>query len=302
MDKTLVLLAAGMGSRYGGLKQLDTLGPNGETLMDYSVYDAMRAGFNKVVFIIRHDIEEEFKRVIGSRYAGSMEVDYAFQDLKDLPGGFVPPADRVKPWGTAHALYAARNVVKTPFAVLNADDFYGRDSFAKMAAYLDERAPAGGLYGAMCGFKVANTLSENGTVSRGVCEVAAGNLASVVEHTKIVRNSNGQIESIMDDGSTVELPEDVLVSMNLWGYSPEIFPEIERMLTEFLAARGNELKSEFYIPSVADALIKADKMQIKMLTTESSWFGVTYREDRDQTVATLKALTESGEYPNKLFK
>ncbi len=303
MDKTLVLLAAGMGSRYGGLKQLDTLGPNGETLMDYSVYDAIRAGFTKVVFIIRHDIEEEFKRVIGSRYAGSIEVDYAFQDLKDLPGGFVPPVDRVKPWGTAHALYAARNVVKTPFAVLNADDFYGRDSFAKVAAYLDERAPAGGLYGAMCGFKVANTLSENGTVSRGICEVKDGNLASVVEHTKIVRNSaSGKIESTLEDNSVIELAEDVLVSMNLWGFSPEIFPEIERLLNEFLAARGSELKSEFYIPSVADNLIQANKMQIKMLTTNSSWFGVTYREDRDQTVATLKALTDSGEYPNKLFK
>ena len=303
MDKTLVLLAAGMGSRYGGLKQLDTLGPHGETLMDYSVYDAMRAGFTKVVFIIRHDIEDEFKRVIGSRYAGNIEVDYAFQDLKDLPGGFVPPADRVKPWGTAHALYAARNVVNTPLAVLNADDFYGRDSFAKVAAYLDERAPAGGLYGAMCGFKVANTLSENGTVSRGVCQVSDGNLASVVEHTKIVRNENtGVIESLLDDNSVMPLSEDTLVSMNLWGFSPAIFGEIERMLTEFLAKRGNELKSEFYIPSVADELIKSNLMQIKMLTTNSTWFGVTYREDRDKTVATLRDLTDNGEYPEQLFK
>ena len=303
MDKTLVLLAAGMGSRYGGLKQLDTLGPHGETLMDYSVYDAMRAGFTKVVFIIRRDIEDEFKRVIGSRYAGNIEVDYAFQDLKDLPGGFVPPADRVKPWGTAHALYAARNVVNTPLAVLNADDFYGRDSFAKVAAYLDERAPAGGLYGAMCGFKVANTLSENGTVSRGVCQVSDGNLASVVEHTKIVRNENtGVIESLLDDNSVMPLSEDTLVSMNLWGFSPAIFGEIERMLTEFLAKRGNELKSEFYSPSVADELIKSNLMQIKMLTTNSTWFGVTYREDRDKTVATLRNLTDNGEYPDQLFK
>ena len=302
MDKTLVLLAAGMGSRYGGLKQLDTLGPNGETLMDYSVYDALKSGFNKVVFIIRRDIEEEFKRVIGARYAGSVDIDYAFQDLNDLPNGFTPPADRVKPWGTAHALYAARDVVKTPLAVLNADDFYGRDSFAKLAAYLDERAPQGGLYGAMCGYKVANTLSENGTVSRGVCEVADGNLASVVEHTKIVRNTaTGEIESLMDDDSVVKLAEDTLVSMNFWGFSPEIFGEIERLLSEFLAARGTELKSEFYIPSVADNLIKANLMQLKMLTTNASWFGVTYREDREKTVNTLKALTEKGEYPNKLF-
>lgn len=303
MDKTLVLLAAGMGSRYGGLKQLDTLGPHGETLMDYSVYDAMRAGFTKVVFIIRHDIEDEFKRVIGSRYAGNIDVDYAFQDLKDLPGDFKPPVDRVKPWGTAHALYAARNTVKTPMAVLNADDFYGRDSFAKIAAYLDERAPAGGLYGAMCGFKVANTLSENGTVSRGVCQVENGNLASVVEHTKIMRNeTTGIVESLLDDNSVLQLAEDTLVSMNLWGFSPAIFGEIERLLTAFLQQRGNELKSEFYIPSVSDELIKSNLMQIKMLTTNSTWFGVTYREDRDKTVATLKALTENGEYPEQLFK
>ena len=302
MDKTLVLLAAGMGSRYGGLKQLDTLGPNGETLMDYSVYDAMRAGFNKVVFIIRRDIEDEFKRVIGARYANVVDIDYAFQDLKDLPGGFVPPADRVKPWGTAHALYAARNAVKTPLAVLNADDFYGRDSFEKLAAYLDERAHAGGLYGAMCGYKVKNTLSENGTVSRGVCRVENGNLASVVEHTKIVRNTQTDvIESIMDDNSVVTLDDETLVSMNFWGYSPEIFGEIENLLTGFLAQRGNELKSEFYIPSVADALIKAGKMQLKMLTTNASWFGVTYREDREKTVNTLQELTDKGEYPNKLF-
>ena len=302
MDKTLVLLAAGMGSRYGGLKQLDTLGPHGETLMDYSVYDAMQAGFNKIVFIIRRDIEEEFKRVIGARYAGHVDIDYAFQDIKDLPNGFVPPADRVKPWGTAHALYAARNVVKTPMAVINADDFYGRDSYEKLAAYLDERAAAGGLYGAMCGYKVANTLSENGTVSRGVCEVADGNLASVVEHTKIVRNTqSGIIESLLDDNSTVALAEDTRVSMNFWGYSPEIFPEIERLLNEFLAAKGTELKSEFYIPSVADNLIKSGKMQLKMLTTNASWFGVTYREDRDKTVATLKALSDKGEYPEQLF-
>ena len=303
MDKTLVLLAAGMGSRYGGLKQLDTLGPHGETLMDYSVYDAMQSGFNKVVFIIRRDIEEEFKRVIGSRYAGCIDVDYAFQSLDDLPGGFVPPADRVKPWGTAHALYAARNAVKTPLAVLNADDFYGRDTFAQIAGYLDGRAPAGGLYGAMCGFKVANTLSENGTVSRGVCQVADGNLSSVVEHTKISRNAqNNAVESLLDDNSIVKLAEDTLVSMNFWGFSPEIFGEIERLLTEFLAQRGNELKSEFYIPSIADNLIQSNKMQIKMLTTNASWFGVTYREDRDKTVAALKALTDSGEYPNELFK
>ena len=302
MDKTLVLLAAGMGSRYGGLKQLDQLGPSGETLMDYSVFDAVRAGFNKVVFIIRRDIEDEFKRVIGSRYSNIVDVDYAFQELSDLPGGFVPPQERTKPWGTAHALYAARHAVKTPFAVLNADDFYGRDSFAQLAKYMDERAVSGGLFGAMCGFKVANTLSENGTVSRGVCQTADGNLSSVVEHTKIVRNSNsGQIESLLEDDSVIELAEDTLVSMNMWAFSPAIFAEIEKLLLAFLEKRGCELKSEFYIPSVADALIQSGAMQIKMLTTNASWFGVTYREDRDKTVAALQKLTQSCEYPAQLF-
>ena len=255
-----------------------------------------------MVFIIRRDIEDEFKRVIGSRYSNIIDVDYAFQDLKDLPNGFVPPADRTKPWGTAHALYAARHAVKTPFAVLNADDFYGRDSFAQLGKYLDERAPQGGLYGSMCGFKVANTLSENGTVSRGICQTHDGNLASVVEHTKIVRNEASQvIESIQEDGSVIALADDTLVSMNIWGFSPEIFAEIEKLLIGFLTARGTELKSEFYIPSVADTLIKSGAMQVKMLTTASSWFGVTYREDREKTVEALRKLAQSGEYPEKLF-
>ncbi len=302
MDKTLVLLAAGMGSRYGGLKQLDTLGPHGETLMDYSIYDAVKSGFTKVVFIIRRDIEDEFKRVIGSRYQGIVDVDYAFQELSDLPNNFVPPADRVKPWGTAHALYAARKVVTTPFAVINADDFYGRDSFSKLALYLDSQAGTSGLYGAMCGFKVANTLSENGSVSRGVCEVADGNLASVVEHTQIKRNAqSGVIESIISENEVQELAEDTLVSMNFWGFSPEIFTRLESMLVEFLTVSGKELKSEFYIPSMADKLIKSNELAIKMLTTNASWFGVTYREDREQTVNALLALTDKGEYPEKLF-
>ncbi len=302
MDKTLVLLAAGMGSRYGGLKQLDILGPGGETLMDYSVYDALRAGFTKVVFIIRRDIEAEFKKVIGARYAGHVELDYAFQDLNDLPGGFAPPADRTKPWGTAHALYAARHVVHTPMAVINADDFYGQDSFRSLAQYLDERGPANGLYGAMCGFKVVNTLSENGSVSRGVCEVADGNLTGVVEHTKIARDAqSGKIESLLDDGTKLPLSDNTLVSMNFWGFAPTIFPEIERLLQEFLARRGTEPKSEFYVPSVADALIHEKLMQIKMLTTDASWFGVTYREDRDATMAALRQMTAAGIYPEKLF-
>lgn len=301
MDKTLVLLAAGMGSRYGGLKQLDILGPGGETLMDYSVFDALRAGFNKVVFIIRRDMEQEFRRVIGARYENHVDLDYAFQELNDLPGNFAPPAERSKPWGTAHALYAARKVVKSPMAVINADDFYGRDSYRSLGNFLDERGAQSGLYGAMCGYKVANTLSENGSVSRGICAVANGNLSSVVEHTKIQRDASGKIMSIREDGSTLELASDTLVSMNFWGFSPAIFPEIERLLKDFLAKRGGELKSEFYVPSVADALIHEHKMEVKMLTSEAVWFGVTYREDRDATMKALKDMTDAGEYPEVLF-
>ena len=301
MNKTLVLLAAGMGSRYGGLKQLDQLGPGGETLMDYSVFDALRAGFDKVVFIIRRDMEQEFRRVIGARYENHVDLDYAFQELTDLPDHFVPPAERSKPWGTAHALYAARKAVKTPMAVINADDFYGAASYRSLAKYLDERAAQGGLYGAMCGYKVSNTLSENGSVSRGVCRVADGDLAGVTEHTKILRDAGGRIVSELDDGTTQVLGEDTLVSMNFWGFSPEIFPEIERLLREFLKTRGGELKSEFYVPSVADALIREKRMAVKMLTSEAVWFGVTYREDRAATVAALRAMTERGEYPTRLF-
>jgi len=301
MDKTLVLLAAGMGSRYGGLKQLDRLGPGGETLMDYSVFDALRAGFTKVVFIIRREMEQEFRRVIGARYENHVDLDYAFQELSDLPGGFAPPAERSKPWGTAHALYAARNAVKTPMAVINADDFYGQSSYRSLAQYLDSRGAAGGLYGAMCGYKIANTLSENGSVSRGVCSVADGNLAGVVEHTKILRDADGTIVSEQDDGSKQVLGEETLVSMNFWGFAPEIFSEIERLFRDFLAKRGGELKSEFYVPSVADALIREKKMTVKMLTSDAVWFGVTYREDREATVAALRAMTEKGEYPERLF-
>ncbi len=301
MDKTLVLLAAGMGSRYGGLKQLDALGPGGATLMDYSVYDALRAGFTRVVFIIRREMEMEFKQVIGARYAGHVALEYAFQELTDLPDGFVPPAERTKPWGTAHALYAARHVVDTPMAVINADDFYGRDSFRSLGDYLDRQSAAGGLYGAMCGFKVTNTLSENGTVSRGVCAVSGGNLAGVVEHTRILRDAAGRIVSQFEDGTEAVLAPDTLVSMNFWGFSPAIFPELEALLRKFLADRGSELKSEFYVPSVADALIRAHRMTVKMLTSDASWFGVTYREDRPGTMAALRRMTERGEYPEKLF-
>jgi len=292
----LLLLAAGMGSRYGGLKQLDPVGPNGEILMDYSIFDALRAGFGKVVFVIRRDIEDAFKKAIGSRYDRFVEVDYAFQSLDDLPAGYTVPAGREKPWGTGQAAYAARNVLKEPFALLNADDFYGADGFCKIADALQNSPDC-----CMCGFKLKNTLSENGSVSRGVCTADAnGFLAQVVENTKIGRE-NGVILSTMEDGSKVTLAEDTVVSMNMWGFQPIIFNHLESLFSEFLAKRGTELKSEFYIPSVAAELIKRNVIKVKLLTSEASWLGITYREDKPMVATGLKALHQSGVYPEKLF-
>ncbi len=302
MKITLLVLAAGMGSRYGGLKQLDQVGPSGETLMDYSIYDAIRAGFDQVVFVIRHDIEAEFKRIVGSRYQGRIDIDYAFQALDDLPAPYAVPAGREKPWGTGQAVYAARHVVKNPFAVINADDFYGRDSYEKLAAYLKNCRSGKPMDGCMCGYRLRNTLSENGSVSRGVCSVdAAGNLVKVVEHTKLERQSDGSVKSTLEDGSTVRFTGEELVSMNCWGFSPELFNELERLFSEFLAKRGTELKSEFYIPFVADQLIREKRAAMKMLTSDASWFGITYREDRPVVVEGLRKLAASGAYPEKLF-
>ena len=298
MKPTLVLLAAGMGSRYGGLKQLDPMGPNGETLMDYSVFDALRANFGKVVFIIRKDIEEAFKKQIGSKYEKFVPVEYAFQDLNDLPGGFKAPEGRVKPWGTGHAIYAARNVVKGPFVVINADDFYGQDGYQKLADFL---CSSKNNEFAMCGFKMKNTASENGSVSRGLCTTNAdGNLVDVVEHTKIVKE-NGKYISNLEDGSCVEIPGDAIVSMNMWGFQDTLFDYLEELFTEFLKEKGTELKSEFYIPFVVDSLVKAGRCTTKVLVSESAWFGVTYPEDKPLVQASLLKLIGEGTYPEKLF-
>lgn len=299
MDKTLVLLAAGMGSRYGGLKQLDALGPHGETLMDYSVFDAVRAGFNKIVFIIRRDIETDFKRVIGSRYESVADVQYAFQSLDDLPGGFTVPEGRVKPWGTGQAVYAARNLVKGPFAVINADDFYGADGFRKLAAALDSGNPQEFC---MCGFYLENTLSENGSVSRGICRLNADHtLRTVVEHTKIERR-NGLIVSTLEDGGSVVFTGREVVSMNMWGFQSSLFDALETQFIDFLKAHGTELKSEFYILFVADTLVRQGKATVKVLTSDDSWFGVTYQEDKPVVKNGLEALVKAGRYPEKLFQ
>lgn len=302
MKLTLVILAAGMGSRYGGLKQLDPLGPSGETVMDYSVFDAMRAGFDRVVFVIRRDIEEEFRRTVGSRYSDRIEVDYAFQSLDDLPAPFVCPAGRAKPWGTGQAVYAARKLLDGPFAVINADDFYGADGYRQLAGRLRNvmAKEDGILHGCIAAFTLANTLSENGSVSRGICSVdAAGHLDKVVEHTKIFRRS-GRIVSVREDGSETFFTGAELVSMNFWGFAPGLTAHLERLFAEFLAAHGSEPKSEFYLPFAVDSLIQSGQAQIDVCESRDSWFGITYREDRPLVVQALRDLVASGAYPENL--
>ncbi len=302
MKPTLVVLAAGMGSRYGGLKQVDPVGPSGEAILDYSVFDAIRGGFGKVVFIIRKDFEAEFKEKVGKKYEGTIPVDYCYQDINDLPSPYAVPAGRTKPWGTAHATRSARKVVTGPFAVINADDFYGRDAFAQLGKFLSEPADDGLRHHfAMVGYKLELTLSENGSVARGICEVAAdGSLRGVTEMTKLVR-TGATAENREDEANPVKVPLDARVSMNLWGFTPGLFDELEQRFPAWLAKNGSLPKSEWYIPFVVDELIKEGKADCRVLPTESSWFGVTYREDKPFVMAEIKKLVDAGEYPAKLF-
>ena len=298
MKPTLVVLAAGMGSRYGGLKQVDPVGPSGEAILDYSVFDAVRGGFGKVVFVIRHDFEAEFREKIGSKYEGMVPVEYCFQDIADIPAPYSVPEGRTKPWGTAHATRAARAAVSEPFAVINADDFYGRDAFAKLGAFLSEAKP---MHFAMVGYRLDLTLSENGSVARGICDVAAdGTLRGVTEMTKLVR-AGDVAENRENPESPVAVPLDARVSMNLWGFTPELFDELERLFPEWLAANGALPKSEWYIPFVVDELIHAGRADCRVLPTDSRWFGVTYREDKPFVMAEIAKLVAAGEYPGNLL-
>ena len=303
MKPTLFLLAAGMGSRYGGLKQLDGLGPNGETIMDYSIYDAIKAGFGKLVFVIRKDFEEEFKEKIISKYEGHIPCEMVFQALDALPEGFTCPADRTKPWGTNHAVMMGAGVINEPFAVINCDDFYGSDSYQVMGKFLSELPEGAKNTYAMVGFRVGNTLSESGTVSRGLCTANDKNqLTSVVERTKIQR-MDGEVKYIDDNGEWTATPENTPVSMNFWGFTPDYFGYSADLFVQFLSDPQNmeNLKSEFFIPFVVDKLIAEGTATVEVLDTTSKWFGVTYPEDRPSVVEKIKELVAAGVYPNKLF-
>lgn len=302
MKPTLLVLAAGMGSRYGGLKQMDPMGPNGETVLDYSVYDAIRAGFGRVVFIIREDFAEAFRQGVGSRFSDRIQVDYAFQRLDDVPEGFQIPEGRVKPWGTAHAVRAARHLVKESFAVINADDFYGRDAYDRAAAFLGQTPPEGGrAHYAMVGYPLVNTLSDHGDVNRGICTRDDQCLLSTVEeYVKIEREPDGKVRGNSLDGSRREVCENSPVSMNFWAFSHCFFDHLEVEFTHFIENFGTLEKSENYIPTVVDALIRAGKADCSVLDTTSHWFGVTYPEDKPHVVASILKLIENGEYPENL--
>ena len=300
MKPTLFILAAGMGSRYGGLKQLDGLGPNGETIMDYSVFDAMRAGFGKVVFVIRKDFEEDFRRVVLSKYENHVPCEVCFQGIDCLPEGFTRNPERTKPWGTNHAVLMAKDLINEPFMVINADDFYGKESFEVMAKFLLDANGQEGKY-CMAGYRVGNTLSEHGTVSRGVCATdKMGFLTDVVERTAI-ESKDGHIVFPDENGNEVEIPFDTPVSMNMWGFTPEYFQYTEEAFKEFLTKYGQELKTEFYIPTLVNDLIKAGKATCQVLDTPAKWFGVTYANDRQMVVDKIQALVDADVYPSKLF-
>lgn len=300
MKPTLFVLAAGMGSRYGGLKQLDGLGPNGETIMDYSVFDALRAGFGKIVFVIRKDFEDDFRRVVLSKYADKVTCEVCFQSIDKLPAGFSVPAERTKPWGTNHAVLMGKDCINEPFAVINADDFYGKESFEVLAQFLQSVAGKENQY-CMAGYRVGNTLSENGSVSRGVCQTDEnGFLTDVVERTSI-EEIDGKIVFKDEDGQLVELERNTPVSMNMWGFTPEYFNYSAESFAQFLQQHIAEPKAEFYIPTVVNELIKQGRATCKVLDTPAKWFGVTYAQDRPQVVAKIAALIEQGVYPSKLF-
>lgn len=300
MKPTLVVLAAGMGSRYGGLKQIDPVGPHGEIILDYSIFDAIQGGFGKVVFVIRHNIESDFRNAIGKKWENKIEIVYAFQELGKLPEGFQCPAERVKPWGTGHAvLCAAEAVGQAPFAVINADDFYGRDGFVQVGKALSENLLAARHF--MVGYPLKNTLSKFGSVSRGICRVSADNLLiSVSEHTSLAQDGN-VVKGLNESKQDVDFTGDEIVSMNFWGFMPSLFEHLTEKFTMFLENRGMELKSEYYLPSYVAESIQEKTAEVSVLTCHDNWLGVTYREDKPHVCAGILSLTDAGVYPDNLY-
>lgn len=297
MSLTLVVLAAGIGSRYGGLKQMDPVGPSGEFIIDYSIHDALLAGFDKIVFIIRRDIERDFKTTIGARSERRVRTDYVFQELDVLPAGYSVPSDRKKPWGTGHAVLVCENMVQGPFCVINADDFYGRESYKVLARFLRDTSNNDRKY-AMVGFILRNTLSDHGSVARGVChEDGNGNLQSVLECTKIAKTAGG----VSCDTAGVKLSGNEIVSMNMWGFKPSIFSHLRQEFSDFLKTAGESPKVEFFIPDVVNKLMRQGSATVQVLETKSSWFGITYPEDKKIVVDEIKKLVKSGIYPVNLL-
>jgi len=300
MDTTLLVLAAGMGSRFGGLKQIDRFGPSGETIIDYSVYDAIQAGFKKVVFVVRREFEEDFKKIISNKYLNEIEVDFAFQELDNLPNGYKTFPERVKPWGTGHAVWVAKDKLTTPFAVINADDFYGRESFKIIADYLSNLNPDDLSKQCMVGYTLKNTLSENGDVSRGVCELDENqNLINIVERTEIIKK--GEKAAYIENNTEYPLTGNEVVSMNMMGFTPAALQNFENDFKDFMNERGNELKSEFYLPTVLGNLVKRGEATVKVLPTSSSWFGVTYKDDKPIVMDKINKLVENNVYPKQLW-
>ncbi|CAM2980701.1 nucleotidyltransferase family protein [Rariglobus hedericola] len=302
---TLLVLAAGMGSRYGGLKQVDPVGPSGETILDYAVFDAIREGFGRVVFVIRKEFEEAFRTQVAAKYADKVKVDYVFQALDALPPGFAVPEGREKPWGTGHAVWCARDAVTEPFAVIGADDFFGRDAFRQLALFLREGAATeiedAAPNFAMIGYRLANTLSENGAVSRGVCATGGdGYLEKVVEHTGIRREEVAATATGDADAEKKYTGEET-VSMNCWAFTPEFFTGLNEQFEAFLEARGAEMKSEFYLPEAVSEQVAEGLATVEVRTTSASWFGVTYREDKPRVQVALAELVAGGDYPAQLF-
>lgn len=298
----LVIMAAGLGSRYGGIKQLEPVGPGGEIIMDYSIYDAIKAGFNKVIFIIRKDLEKDFKEIIGNRISKMVEVEYVFQEMGNIPEGFTVPADRTKPWGTGQAVLSCMDVIKEPFAVINADDYYGKEAFEKVYDYLSNLKSETANNYCMAGFVLGNTLSENGTVTRGVCKVDdKGYLLDIVETREIERKGDHAIASD-GKGGKIQLDLNCAVSMNMWGFTPGLLNELKSGFVTFLKEHGSELKSEYLLPEEVGRLIKEGKATVQVLKSSDKWFGVTYKEDKQMVVDSFRELVNQGVYPEKLFQ